>query len=74
MLSWLPASPSGHLHLSHHQAGWGLFHSAAPGEALRARGGGWTGLLSSPLWACRAWLCPLPLQVSFPLLPREKRE
>lgn len=39
MLSWLPASPSGHLHLSHHQAGWGLFHSAAPGEALRAREG-----------------------------------
>lgn len=47
------------------------FHSAAPGEVLRARGGlDWPAQL--PSLGLRAWLCPLHLQVSFPLLPREK--
>lgn len=38
MLSQPPSTPAGPLQLSHHQAGRGHLHSAAPGEVLRARG------------------------------------
>lgn len=51
MLSQPPSTPAGPLQLSHHQAGRGHLHSAAPGEVLRARGAGQS--CSAP--SSRAW-------------------
>lgn len=73
MLSWLPASPSGHLHLPP-PGRIGSFPLSCSGRGPQGEGRGWTDLLSSPLWASSAWPCLFHLQVSFSLLPTEKRE